>query len=63
MEQSKLPVPPTPVPDDSYLALKLWNIMSGIDWDALPLLCELYGVEDLELLIAQLVAIREHGNG
>ena len=30
-----------------------------IDWAALPLLVEIHGVDDIELLIDQLVAIRE----
>jgi hypothetical protein len=33
--------------------------MGGIDWNALPILCELYGVQDVERLIFQLVTIRE----
>jgi hypothetical protein len=47
--------PPDTVP------IKLWNLMDGkIDWQALELLAAVYGVEDMEILIAQLVAIREH---
>jgi len=34
--------------------------MRGIDWQALPILAAMYGVEDVELLIHQLLAIREH---
>lgn len=30
-----------------------------IDWAALPLLCEIYGVDDIEALVLGLVAIRE----
>ena len=29
-----------------------------IDWAALPILCEVHGVEDVEELLAQLSAIR-----
>lgn len=31
-----------------------------IDWTALPIIVDLYGVEDVETFIAKLVAIREH---
>lgn len=31
----------------------------AIDWQALPLVAEMFGIEDIEILIAQLVAIRE----
>ena len=31
-----------------------------IDWAALPIIVELYGVCDVDLFIAQLDAIREH---
>jgi hypothetical protein len=31
-----------------------------IDWAALPVIVELYGVEDVDLFIAKLDAIREH---
>lgn len=30
-----------------------------VEWSALPVLCEVHGVGDVELLIAWLVAIRE----
>lgn len=34
--------------------------MGGIDWAALPVICEMLGIEDVETLIVQLVAIRDH---
>jgi len=43
--------------------LKIWNTCGGIDWAALPLLAELYGVDDMEILIEELVAIREFQGG
>jgi len=36
--------------------------MGGIDWAALPVVVEMLGVTDPELLITQLVAIRDHQN-
>lgn len=41
--------------------LNAWDLMGGrIDWAALPVVCELYGIRDPDTFIAQLVAIREH---
>lgn len=34
--------------------------MGGIDWAGLPVVAELLGVEDVELLVEQLTAIRDH---
>lgn len=34
--------------------------MGGIDWSAVPLLAELYGVEDHEMLIERLIVIKLH---
>ena len=31
-----------------------------IDFAAIPYVCEIYGVEDVETMLADLVAIREH---
>jgi hypothetical protein len=44
-------------------ALQAWNGMGGlIDWNAVPVFCELYGIEDVELFIAHLTAIRDRKN-
>ena len=34
--------------------------MEGIQWDALPLLFEIYGVDDPETTVEELIVIREH---
>ncbi len=34
--------------------------MGGLDWAALPVVADLLGYEDIEILISQLVAIRDH---
>ena len=39
-----------------------WNLMGGLEWSALPIVCDLLGVTDPELLITHLVAIRDHQN-
>lgn len=37
--------------------------MGGLDWAALPVVVEMLGVTDVELLILQLIAIRDHASG
>jgi hypothetical protein len=51
---------PGEAPDVSRLALKAWNLMSGIEWAALPIIAEIYGIEDFELFLRYLAAIRDH---
>lgn len=38
----------------------LHNGMGGLDWAGLPLVVELLGVTDIELLLVRLQVIREH---
>lgn len=33
--------------------------MRGLDWQALPIVCEILGVVDVETLVTQLVALRD----
>ena len=49
------------MPLDCRVAAKIWK-MSGqkLDWEALPYLLELYGVNDTEIMLAQLVTIRDY---
>jgi len=43
------------------LAIRAWNLMGGaIDWAALPLVVARLGVDDVDLLITHLCAIRAH---
>lgn len=39
--------------------MQAWNIMRGIDWAALPVVCELLGITDIETLVEQLIIIRD----
>lgn len=55
-------VRPREQPPGVGLAIRAWNLMGGIDWAALPIVCEMLGVSDVETLITQLVAIRDHQN-
>jgi hypothetical protein len=41
------------------LAVQAWNLMGGLDWTALPIICEILGVEDVEMLVEQLIIIRD----
>lgn len=40
--------------------MQAWNIMGGIDWQALPIVVDMLGISDPENLIYQLVTLREH---
>ena len=50
---------PPDQPQDVRLAVKAWNLLGGIDWAGLPLVAEILGYDDIELLITQLVVIRD----
>lgn len=39
--------------------MEAWNLMGGLDWAALPVVVEMFGVEDVEVFVQELVAIRE----
>lgn len=39
--------------------IRAWNIMGGLDWQALPIVAEMIGFEDIDVLIAQLVVLRD----
>ena len=40
--------------------MRAWHWMGGqIDWAGLPLVADLLGIEDLEMLITQLATIRD----
>lgn len=41
------------------MVVQMYNAMRGIDWQALPWLLALYGVEDLELTVSQLLLLRD----
>ena len=35
--------------------------MGGLEWGALPVMAEMFGIEDVELFIKQLLLIKEFG--
>lgn len=36
-------------------------MLGSLDWSGLPTVAEILGYDDIELLVAQLIAIRDHG--
>mgnify|MGYP000331808352 CR=1 FL=1 len=48
------------MPATARAAVQAWNIMGGLDWQALPIVVDLLGISDPEDLIMQLVAVRAH---
>ena len=44
---------------EDTIAITVWNTLGGLDWAGLPLVAQLHGVEDLDLLVERLVTIRE----
>lgn len=62
LESAQLPIQPEPPDSQTVLAIRAWNLMEGsIDWQAMPAVTELLGIDDIEVLTAQLEAIRKHG--
>lgn len=41
------------------MAVAAWNVMGGLDWNALPVVVEMLGIGDVEMLIAQLCVMRD----
>lgn len=41
------------------LAVRAWNLMGGLDWQALPIVAEILGIAEIEPFIARLLAIRD----
>lgn len=63
MDGSGLPVAIQPALKDplSTLAVRAWNLMGGeIQWHALEWVAEIFGIQDMELFVHLLVAIRDH---
>ncbi len=47
---------------EAAIAVKAWNLMGGeIQWSALEFIAELFGIQDMDIFIHQLAAIRDHG--
>lgn len=42
------------------LAVKAWNLLGGLDWQGIEAVAELLGIEDVDMLIHQLAALRDY---
>jgi hypothetical protein len=55
-----LPLGPPPLSTELRPVIRAWNMMGGqIDWSALPLIADLLGFDELDVLIGQLCALRD----
>ena len=55
-----MPLPPAPPPEGSELSVSVWNLMGGLDWNALEVVAEMLGVRDIDRLVRDLVTMRDH---
>lgn len=39
--------------------LTAWQLMDGLVWTALPIIIEMLGIDDIEVFIVQLAALRD----
>lgn len=53
-----MPLDPGPPPEASRAAVRAWNLMGGLRWEALPVIIDMLGITDPEPLILQLIEIR-----
>jgi hypothetical protein len=54
------PKSPTGPPVQTF-GVRVWHMMGRqIDWQALPVICDLLGVEDVEALVDDLLTVRDH---
>ena len=42
------------------IAIKAWNLLGGLDWAGVDAVADLLGIEDIDMLIHQLAAIRNY---
>ena len=51
---------PAPPPTNATRAVDVWNMLGGeINWSALPMLVELLDINDADILIRDLIVIRD----
>ncbi|MBK8916490.1 MAG: hypothetical protein IPM64_18135 [Phycisphaerales bacterium] len=49
------------MPDEEQMVIRAWNMMGGeVNWIALPVIAEMFGVVDVECFLARLIALRDH---
>jgi hypothetical protein len=42
------------------MAIRAWNMLGGLDWAGLDAVIDVLGIDDPEILIAQLVVLRNN---
>jgi len=42
------------------MAIDAWNMMDGIDWQAMHYIIESFGIIDVDCFVSRLIAIREN---
>jgi hypothetical protein len=42
------------------LSVAAWNLLGGLDWNGLPVVAEMLGIEDVDQLVRDLVTIRQY---
>jgi hypothetical protein len=55
-----MPFPSPNQPPDVTMAIRAWNMLGGLEWAGLDTVCDVLGITDPELLIAQLVTMRNN---
>jgi hypothetical protein len=60
LDRSRLTtITPGPVPPASIMALEAWSMLGGLEWAGLDRVMQILGIDDEEMLIAQLMVIRD----
>jgi hypothetical protein len=60
LEQRRQPFQPANPPPDVVLGIRAWNMLGGLDWAGLDTVLDVLGIDEPEILIAQLVVLRSN---
>lgn len=41
------------------MVVRAWNMLGGLDWNGLPVVAEVLGIDDVEWLVYQLITLRD----
>lgn len=63
LESTRPPLQPATLPKEIQPSVVVWNSMKGIDWNGLPYFVEMFGIDDVEGLINDLLTIRDFTSG
>lgn len=42
------------------MAVRAWNLLGGLEWSGLEIVANILGIEDIEMLVVQLKALRDN---